>query len=90
VFGWRGIEVVNRPRTDYDRVEKKIKRRSAKGGKIVKTPVPKLVSDALDVLFPHDATTLLVNHAEFSDEAAQSNRDDSARDSEMMSPGVPG
>jgi len=27
---------------------------------------------------------------EFSDEAAQSNRDNVARDSEMMSPGVPG
>ena len=29
-------------------------------------------------------------HTEFSDEAAQSNRDNVARDSEMMSPGVPG
>jgi integrase len=61
VLGWRGTEVVNRPRSDYDREEKKIKRRSAKSGKIVKTPVPRLVSDALDALFPHDATTLLVN-----------------------------
>ena len=26
----------------------------------------------------------------FSDEAAQSNRDDGARDSEMMAPGIPG
>jgi integrase len=61
VLGWRGIEVVNRPRTDYDRVEKKIRRRSAKSGKIVRTPVPKMISDALDALFPHDATKLLVN-----------------------------
>jgi integrase len=61
VLGWRGGEIISRPRTDYDRTEKKIKRRSAKSGRIVKTPVPKLVSDALDALFPHDATTLLVN-----------------------------
>jgi integrase len=61
VLGWREGEVVNRPRNDYDRPHKKIKRVSAKSGRIVKTPVPKIISDALDSLFPHDATKLLVN-----------------------------
>jgi integrase len=61
VLGWREGEAVNRPRNDYNRDSKRIKRTSAKSGKIVKTPVPKLVSDALDALFPHGAVTLLVN-----------------------------
>ena len=61
VLGWREGEAVNRPRNDYDRDSKRIKRTSAKSGKVVKTPVPKIVSDALDALFPHDAVTLLVN-----------------------------
>jgi integrase len=61
VLGWREGEAVNRPRNDYDRDSKRIKRTSAKSGKVVKTPVPKVVSDALDALFPHDAVTLLVN-----------------------------
>jgi hypothetical protein len=61
VLGWREGEALTRPRTDYDPVEKKIKRVSLKSGKRVKTPVPKLISDALDALFPHEATTLLVN-----------------------------
>jgi integrase len=61
VLGWRECETINRPRNDYDRDSKRIKRTSAKSGKIVKTPVPKLVSDSLDALFPHDAVTLLVN-----------------------------
>ena len=60
-LGWREGEAIVRPRGDYDRDAKKIKRVSAKSGKLVKTPVPKLVSDALDALFPHDAVTLLVN-----------------------------
>jgi hypothetical protein len=51
VLGWREGEVVNRPRDDYDRQYKKIKRVSAKSGRIVKTPVPKIISDALDALF---------------------------------------
>ena len=61
VLGWREGEAVNRPRNDYDRDSKRIKRTSAKSGKVVKTPVPKIVSDVLDDLFPHDAVTLLVN-----------------------------
>jgi integrase len=61
VLGWREGEAINRLRNDYDRDSKRIKRTSAKSGKVVKTPVPKLVSDALDALFPHDAVTLLVN-----------------------------
>jgi integrase len=61
VLGWREGEALTRPRTDYDPVTKKIKRVSAKSGKVVKTPVPRLISDALDALLPHEATTLLVN-----------------------------
>jgi integrase len=61
VLGWREGEAINRPRNDYDREIKRIKRVSAKSGKVVKTPVPKMISDALDALFPHDAVTLLVN-----------------------------
>jgi integrase len=61
VLGWREGEAVKRPRGDYDREGKKIRRVSAKSGKIVRTPVPKMIADALDALFPHDAITLLVN-----------------------------
>jgi integrase len=61
VLGWREGEALNRPRGDYDREMKRIKRTSAKSGKIVRTPVPAMISDALDALFPHDATTLLVS-----------------------------
>jgi integrase len=61
VLGWREGEALVRPRTDYDPATKKIKRISAKSGKVVKTPVPRLISDALDALLPHRATTLLVN-----------------------------
>ena len=42
VLGWREGEAVNRPRNDYDRDSKRIKRTSAKSGKVVKTPVPKI------------------------------------------------
>jgi integrase len=61
VLGWREGEAIKRPRDDYDRGAKKIKRVSSKSGKLVKTPVPKLIYEALDVLFPHNAITLLVN-----------------------------
>jgi integrase len=61
VLGWREGEAIKRPRTDYDPKEKKIKRTSLKSGKVVKTPVPCIISDALDALLPHGATTLLVN-----------------------------
>jgi integrase len=61
VLGWREGEAINRPRGDYDRETKRIKRTSAKSGKIVRTPVPSMISAALDALFPHDATTLLVS-----------------------------
>jgi integrase len=61
VLGWREGEVVSRPRTDYDRAERRIKRISAKSGKLVKTPVPALLADALNALQPHNATTLLVS-----------------------------
>jgi hypothetical protein len=52
VLGWREGEALTRRRTDYDPVEMKIKRVSLKSRKRVKTPVPKLISDALDALFP--------------------------------------
>jgi integrase len=61
VLGWRRGEVVSRPRSDYDSEAKKIRRVSAKSGKVVKTTVPKAIHDALDALLPHDAVTLLVN-----------------------------
>jgi integrase len=61
VLGWSVGEALARPRTDYDPVARTIKRVSLKSGKRVKTPVPKLISDALDTLLPHAATTLLVN-----------------------------
>jgi integrase len=61
VLGWREGEALARPRADYIAKDKKIKRISAKSGKVVKTPVPRLISDALDALLPHEATTLLVN-----------------------------
>jgi integrase len=61
VLGWREGEALTRPRSDYDPATKKIKRISAKSGKVVRTPVPRLISDALDALLPHGATTLLVN-----------------------------
>jgi integrase len=61
VLGWREGEALTRPRSDYDPATKKIKRISAKSGKLVKTPVPRLISDALDALLSHGAITLLVN-----------------------------
>jgi integrase len=61
VLGWREGEAITRPRSDYDPKTKRIKRISLKSGKQVRTPVPRLVSDALDSLLPHGATTLIVN-----------------------------
>jgi len=61
VLGWREGEALTRPRSDYDPTTKKIKRISAKSGKVVRTPAPRVISDALDALLPHEATTLLVN-----------------------------
>jgi integrase len=61
VLGWREGEAINRPCGDYDRETNRIKRKSAKSGRVIKTPVPSMISDALDALFPHDATTLLVS-----------------------------
>jgi hypothetical protein len=55
VLGWREGEALTRPRTDY----KEKKRVSAESGEVVKTPVPRLISAALDALLPHEAATLL-------------------------------
>src|SRR6185437_16189670 len=59
ILGWREGEAISRPRSDYD--GKNIRRTSAKSGKLVKTPVPKVIADALDALQPNDSVTLLVN-----------------------------
>jgi integrase len=61
VLGWREGEAITRPRSDYDRTNKCIQRISSKSGKFVKTPVPPFIAAALEALFPHNATTLLVN-----------------------------
>jgi integrase len=58
VLGWREGEALTRPRSDCNPATKKIKRISAKSGKVVRTPVPRLISDALDALLPHEATIL--------------------------------
>lgn len=60
VLGWRAGEIVSRPRSDYDQKANTIKRIASKSGKLVKTPVPNIVAEALDALYPHDAVTLVV------------------------------
>jgi hypothetical protein len=52
VLGRREGEALVRPRSDYDPAKKTIKRVSLKSGKVVRTPVPRLLSDALDALLP--------------------------------------
>jgi integrase len=61
VLGWREGEAISRPRIDYDRELRSIGRVSSKNGKWVATKTPRIVADAIEALFPHDATTLLVN-----------------------------
>jgi integrase len=64
-LAWREGEALVRPRSDYDAKKKTIKRISLKSGKQVRTPVPKLLSNALDALLPHNAMTpLALNHAD--------------------------
>jgi integrase len=61
VLGWREGEAISRPRTDYDRELRSIGRVSSKNGKWAGTKTPRIVADAIEALFPHDATTLLLN-----------------------------
>lgn len=61
ILGWRGGETIAAPRNCYSRKARTITRVSSKSGRVVTSTVPDQVAKALDVLFPHDATTLLVN-----------------------------
>ena len=61
LLGWREGEAISAPRTAYNRENGCLVRTAAKSGREVKTPVPKVIVAALDALFPHNATTLLVN-----------------------------
>jgi integrase len=61
LLGWREGEAISAPRTAYNRENAYIVRTAAKSGKEVRTPAPKVIVAALETLFPHDATTLLVS-----------------------------
>lgn len=61
ILGWRGGETITELRNVYDSSARTISRVSSKSGRTVKSIVPDQVADALDAIFPHDATTLLVN-----------------------------
>jgi len=61
ILGWRGGETITAPRNCYDPKTKTISRISSKSGRIVTSTVPAMVAVALNAIFPHNATTLLVN-----------------------------
>jgi integrase len=61
LLGWREGEAISAPRNAYNQETGEVVRTAAKSGKIVKTGAPQIVIAALDALFPHNATTLLVN-----------------------------
>jgi integrase len=61
LLGWREGEAISAPRTAYNRENGCLVRTAAKSGREVKTPAPKVIVAALEALFPHDATTLLVS-----------------------------
>ena len=61
LLGWREGEAISAPRNAYNRQNGYLVRTAAKSGKEVKTNVPQVIVAALEALFPHDATTLLVN-----------------------------
>ena len=61
LLGWREGEAISAPRTAYNEKTGELVRTSAKSGKIVKTDTPKQVAAALEAIFPHAATTLLVS-----------------------------
>lgn len=61
LLGWREGEAIAAPRTAYNQEKGYVVRTAAKSGREVKTPAPKIIVAALDALFPHNATTLLVS-----------------------------
>ncbi|MGC1236777.1 MAG: tyrosine-type recombinase/integrase [Xanthobacteraceae bacterium] len=61
LLGWREGEAISAPRTAYNEKTGELVRTSAKSGKPVKTDTPKQVAAALEAIFPHAATTLLVS-----------------------------
>jgi integrase len=61
ILGWREGEAVTAPRTAYNQGTGELVRVSAKSGKVVPTPTPKTIVTAIEAIFPHDATTLLVS-----------------------------
>lgn len=61
LLGWREGEALSRPKTDYDRTNKTIKRIASKSGILVETPAPEPIVKALEAIMPHDGITLLVN-----------------------------
>jgi integrase len=61
LLGWREGEAISAPRTAYNEKTGELVRTSAKSGMPVKTGTPKQVAAALEALFPHAATTLLVS-----------------------------
>src|SRR5262249_48086923 len=61
LLGWREGEAISAPRTAYNGRTGELVRTSAKSGKLVKTDTPKQVAAALEAIFPHTATTLLVS-----------------------------
>ena len=61
LLGWREGEAISAPRNAYNPKTGYLTRTAAKSGREVKTPAPKIIVAALDALFPHNATTLLVS-----------------------------
>jgi 3D (Asp-Asp-Asp) domain-containing protein len=61
LLGWREGEAISAPRTAYNEKTGVFVRISTKSGKPVKTDAPKKVVAALQAIFPHNATTLLVS-----------------------------
>lgn len=61
LMGWREGEAISAPRTAYNDKKGVLVRTSSKSGMIVQTDIPKQVTAALEGIFPHTATTLLVS-----------------------------
>src|SRR6516225_11839805 len=61
LLGWREGEAISAPKTAYNEKTGVFVRISTKSGKPVKTDAPKKVAAALQAIFPHNATTLLVS-----------------------------
>jgi len=61
LLGWREGEAISAPRKAYNRENGYLVGTAAKSGREVKTAAPKAIVAALEALFPHDETTLLVS-----------------------------